>query len=141
MTVKQPHSESHTMTNPNALEERKLFEAWYARHEEFVYLGRTSMGLYTWDTVEAAWQAWQSRASIKPASSQWLPIETAPKDETPIDLWIPGERGGRFTNYARVEMWKGNVFYGPVIGGRCCIRDASHWMRLPSPPTKEKASA
>ena len=45
----------------------------------------------------------------------WRPIETAPKDSTPVDLWVQEE----LSNYSLVER---------------CVRNASHWMPLPSAP-------
>ena len=129
------------MTNkPYSLnDERKLFMKWAKpNYPEVSFAFRNGDYLYSMPcNLFAAFKA--GRTVGKPALTPWLPIETAPKDETPIDLWVPGERGGRFTNYARVDLGKGNVFYDPVIGGRGCIRDSSHWMALPTPPTKENS--
>ena len=69
--------------------------------------------------------------------SEWMPIETAPKDGTPIDIWIPSIGGQRLTNMRRVELSKNNVFYDPVESGLCAVRDATHWMPLPPPPKTE----
>ena len=68
--------------------------------------------------------------------TEWQPIETAPKDGTPIDLWSPAH--GRCTDMRRVQLAEDNVFYDPVESGFCCVRDATHWMPLPNPP-KEPA--
>ena len=67
----------------------------------------------------------------------WMPIETAPKDGTSVDLW----RDERLPNMRRVELNPFNVFYEPVLSGYTCVRDATHWMPLPVPPiaaVKEK---
>lgn len=63
--------------------------------------------------------------------SEWQPIETAPKDGRPIDLWAGGER---LANMRRVDLGRGNVFYDPVESGVCCVRNATHWMPIPEPP-------
>jgi hypothetical protein len=63
----------------------------------------------------------------------WQSIKTAPKDETPVDIWC-GEEKRRFADYKRVDLGKGNIFYDPVNSGRCCIRTATHWMPKPSAP-------
>ena len=60
----------------------------------------------------------------------WMPIETAPQDGTPVDLW----RDERLPNMVRVKLSPFNVFYGPVVSGYTCVRDATHWMPLPTPP-------
>lgn len=64
----------------------------------------------------------------------WLPIETAPKDRTPIDIWRPGWGGERCVNMRRTDLGHGNVFYEPVQSGPCCVRDATHWMPIPKAP-------
>jgi len=75
-------------------------------------------------------------ARIKEANSGWRPIETAPKDETPIDLWR-SEWDERAVNMRRVELFADNVFYEAIESGPSCVRDATHWMPLPAPPTTE----
>lgn len=65
--------------------------------------------------------------------SFWMPIETAPKDSTPVDLWVP-DREERLANYVRIERSPTNIFYDPVYAGVVCIRNASHWMPIASPP-------
>lgn len=71
--------------------------------------------------------------------SEWKTIDSAPKDSTPIDLWIPGFGGDhwggeRLSNMRRVDLGKGNVFYEPIKSGPCCVRNATHWSPLPFPP-------
>lgn len=66
----------------------------------------------------------------------WQPIETAPQDDTPVDLWLA--RGERAVNMRRVVIAQGNAFYDPVLAGPCCVRDATHWMPLPPAPKGEK---
>lgn len=63
----------------------------------------------------------------------WRPIETAPRDNTPVDLWVP-DKDERLANYVRIERSPTNVFYDPVYAGVCCVRNASHWMPIPSAP-------
>lgn len=64
----------------------------------------------------------------------WQPIETAPQDATPVDIWRSGHGGERCTNMRRVDLGGGNVFYEPVESGPSCVRDASHWMPIPGAP-------
>ena len=65
---------------------------------------------------------------------EWLPIETAPKDATPVDIWRPAWGGVRCTNMQRNDLGNGNVFYSPVVSGYSCVRDATHWMPIPEAP-------
>ena len=70
--------------------------------------------------------------SIK--EERWLPISTAPKDGTVIDIWSPDY--GRLPYYRYEERSLKNAFYSPAISGTCCIRNATHWMPLPEPPSE-----
>lgn len=67
----------------------------------------------------------------------WKPIETAPKDNTIVDIWRTGFGGERCTNMRRVDHGAGNVFYQPVLAGASVVRDATHWMPLPEPPNAQ----
>jgi len=67
---------------------------------------------------------------------EWQPIETAPKNGTPVDLWRSKWGGERLTNMYRVELEKDNVFYEPVASGECCVRDATHWMPILNGPSE-----
>lgn len=74
----------------------------------------------------------------------WLPIETAPKDDTPVLVWADAE--GWRGQFARVcasyhrGMWR---VYGPILGepdgdgrSRQWLGEVSptHWQPLPNPP-------
>ena len=69
--------------------------------------------------------------------NNWQPISTAPHDLTIVDLWVPdsADSGERLPNYRRVERSPTNVFFDPASDGLCCVRNATHWMPLPTPPT------
>ena len=64
--------------------------------------------------------------------NHWQPIETAPQDDTLIDLWRAG--GERCTDMRRVVWQPDDVFYGPPYRGTAYVRDATHWMPVPEPP-------
>jgi len=69
----------------------------------------------------------------------WKPIRTAPDDSTVVDIW--SAEHGRCANYVRIDNGSGWVYYEPVESGVCCIRDATHWLKIESPihgdsPTK-----
>lgn len=73
--------------------------------------------------------------------SEWQPIETAPKDGTPVDLWIQiyETRGYRATGCEyRDSEWQ--HYSLPEFGHsiELCHVDwqhlATHWMPMPEPP-------
>ena len=66
---------------------------------------------------------------------EWKPIETAPRDETILDLYSPDL--GRCVYMRRVDLGKGNIFYEQTQGGYSCVRSATHWMPLPEAPNVE----
>ena len=69
--------------------------------------------------------------------SEWQPIETAPDDDTQIDIWSTTK--GRLTDYHLVIRSEDNIFYEPgKHGGYTCIRDATHWMPIPKDPVIKK---
>lgn len=70
----------------------------------------------------------------------WQPIETAPKDGTPVDLWGVNhlhyaKRGERLTNvkFGTVTDWLGNEREDWETG-RGEDFEPTHWMSLPEPP-------
>ena len=93
-----------------------------------------------WTKVEAirAKQAAKPKHSPLPrVVDAWQAIETAPKDDTVIDLWRPDDSaagGERLVNMFRVELSGHNVFYDPIGSGETCVRDATYWMPLPATP-------
>ncbi len=78
---------------------------------------------------------------------EWLPIETAPKDGTEVDLWTVFKDGDgeRVTNAKwvdgpwpgwRAQEWDhGGMGWDPIWG------EATHWMPLPKPPVREAKAA
>jgi len=66
----------------------------------------------------------------------WQPIETAPKNDTCVDIY--SAMHGRCTEMRRTVLSKTNIFYRPNESGYSCVRDATHWMPLPPPPEQNK---
>lgn len=66
--------------------------------------------------------------------SEWLPIETAPKDHTDVIVWLDGNRTEQCNGRAMVCRHGGGMqgWSFPGVGGL----NASHWMPLPTPPAK-----
>lgn len=59
--------------------------------------------------------------------SEWQPIETVPKDGTPVDIWHPSV--GRI-----VGVWYDSDDGWPQLPDYIA-REMTHWMPLPAPPT------
>ena len=90
---------------------------------------------------------------LRPAPSPWQPIETAPKDGTPVLLWANREEW-EHTGFCRVTgYWDGYgwAVYGasgtePVAGQGRSTGDVhradqcspTHWMPLPDGPTNQE---
>lgn len=77
--------------------------------------------------------AWWFRKGVEACQLlKWQPIETAPKDGSVVDLWRDGVR---LTNMRRVDLGGGDTFHEAIAEGYSCVRDASHWMLVPTAPT------
>lgn len=70
----------------------------------------------------------------------WHPIETAPKDGTPILVFekYPTMRGGPMDrHYIEIAIWDDCwriISFAPPCGDN----NPTHWMPLPKPPLEEK---
>lgn len=73
------------------------------------------------------------------STSEWLPIETAPKDGTPVLLYYDGvvtQGAWNAEDYAR--RWEAVTLEQHGCG--CCAGTddpPKHWMPLPAPPSPE----
>jgi hypothetical protein len=68
--------------------------------------------------------------------SEWLPLETAPRDGSRLDVWT--ENGIRYIDvfwHQGPEFPQGAfVFYDSHLRGYIDVDDATHWMLPPAPP-------
>lgn len=74
--------------------------------------------------------------------SDWQPIETAPKDETQVLLWVPARPWdaacavvGEFSGVGRPRWREANID-GWEWDGPLAEAAPTHWMPLPPPPTE-----
>jgi hypothetical protein len=71
--------------------------------------------------------------------SQWVSVEDRmPENGEIVDVYI-SKYEERHCNYEYTRDYNGqlgNNFFDPISGGLSCIRNASHWMYAPEPPTK-----
>lgn len=69
--------------------------------------------------------------------SEWQPIETAPKDGSPILIWQPGGVT-QYTWYTDcwICRWEDRYQCWTEAGGELYseARSPTHWMPLPDPP-------
>lgn len=61
---------------------------------------------------------------------EWMPIETAPKDWTRVDLW-DGEQRIPDCWFEGWRWWTKSGY------DECPVNDPTHWMPLPPPPSLE----
>ena len=72
-------------------------------------------------------------ANMPSAESEWQPIETAPRDETPILAFIPEE--SREYSFIYVLIYDELILAWREAAGECYSQYApTHWMPLPEPP-------
>lgn len=65
--------------------------------------------------------------------TDWLPIETAPKDGTEFDVWIPSDSGGhRLTDLSFNR--NGQLRQNGLLYAADLPRRPTHWMPKPAPP-------
>ena len=62
--------------------------------------------------------------------SEWQPIETAPKDGTPVLVWRTPEKG---RNHRRmgIDRWKEGLWWHSRKE-----MQPTHWMPVPAPPAE-----
>lgn len=68
--------------------------------------------------------------------SDWQPIETAPKDGTPFDAWVPDAFGGRRMCGLSFNA-KGRLRQHGLLTDTELPRWPTHWMPLPAPPGEQ----
>lgn len=67
---------------------------------------------------------------------EWQPIETAPKDGTKFDAWVPDAFGGhRMTGLSFNN--RGKLRQHGLLTDAELPRWPTHWMPLPAPPARE----
>lgn len=70
----------------------------------------------------------------------WISVEDRlPAPDDIVDIFIP-RTGERWTDYKYLRNVcgkYGNDFFDPIDDGLCVVRDATHWMLRPEPPTGE----
>jgi hypothetical protein len=87
-------------------------------------------GHFAEPTQEEAAKAWNTRAS------GWMPIETAPRDETSVDLWVKSD----FISYRLTDAWwcsDGECWYARgSYGDTEPLTDGTptHWIPIPKAP-------
>lgn len=71
----------------------------------------------------------------------WQPMETAPKDETLVDLWLDGRRiVDRY--WSRLHSsWAGTEWRGRHTVTVIHYDEPAYWMPAPAPPVSDKGEA
>jgi len=89
--------------------------------------------------VRNASREWNLAKKEMSNEPKWQPIETAPKDGTPILCFIENATlvvlfWGLYDSFQKCGDLYG--WLNPEIGGFCPYADVTHWMPLPKPPTQ-----
>ena len=118
---------------PTTTDGRAEFEAFVCKKWGFIPPTMPATGEYADTASEDLWETWQA-ARASSAAAQWLPIESAPRDGTPVLV---------YHNRMVIEAWysaKWGKFVQSETGGTNGINPA-HWMPLPAPPAKPDDTA
>lgn len=79
-----------------------------------------------------------ARALELPAFGQWLPIESAPKDGTPLMVWVAEDDAVGTHCLAPISITNDGWWWDDSTGDQIRrILSATHWMPLPPPPAKD----
>lgn len=127
---------------------REAFEAWHKKKMSNIHGACYSvdeLSRYVDSDVQIAWRGYRAGLASQAQQSQWMPIETAPRDGTVIIVW-DGYTG--FGSTVGAAYWSKEVLYREDL----CILDepagwrwssdnskngmarATHWMPLPPAP-------
>jgi hypothetical protein len=87
------------------------------------------------DRVTEVGELQSALEEIERLKNQWQPIETAPKDGTPVLLYIPDghrDRDQRWVGMFKADCWR-SLNYSPLS------YRPTHWMPLPAAPVTSQA--
>ncbi len=90
------------------------------------------LGRGTSYTVECIAQAIHEAVLAERQRCAWQPIETAPRDGTPVDLWMKG--GYRVVYFSMDEHGRWVREEGYPVVTRVLTEEPTHWMPSPRPP-------
>lgn len=118
---------------------RKAFEAWQldtGRTDPMYLVYSDKDNRYALNNVQSDWDAWQA-AWQAALASQWQPIETAPKDGTPVLCVVAGFQPAVAEYHENIGWWYGDDDYPPEDWLICGDPyEPTHWMPLPPDPAK-----
>lgn len=124
------------MTDTNPLQEALTD----ARTVKLALYGGPVTGRQATDAIKRVIAKLDAALRAVGVAEQWRPIETAPRDGTPLWLVEPGESFGLTVAHQYQGMWLHDSFGGDrweeVRGGIAPVRQPTHWMPLPAPPTE-----
>jgi hypothetical protein len=118
----------------------------------FEIQGSHFVGKWT-DAYEKLREIWRERARAALTAAErarWQPIETAPKDGTPVLLWLKNKFDRNYTvmglcDLIRIGFWQHRRWVTIEVED-CWMPDwcpldvnPSHWRELPSPPDGAEA--
>ena len=122
---------------------RDKFEEWLTDNGNYSHLKHKHFGgNYIHEESAMKWDGFKEgyKTAIANYTTQWQPIETAPKDGSYIILYRPSNDGrhkdavreGKFHRYGMAETWRVRS------GGVWDIDAPTHWQPLPEPPESEE---
>lgn len=122
--------------------ERALYDERYRADNEAEKALHSLSAKFATMAAEIDLAAMLSSSPTPPQTGEgWQPIESAPKDGTPVDLWYPhpetaSKPGSRQPNawWSGRAWWADNWDYDGAAGEVGFCGEPTHWMPLPTPP-------
>lgn len=92
------------------------------------------------EVILQAAKNWQTLVDARKdaTAGEWLPIETAPRDDFPVDLWYEDQDGLFYYRVPDCRWSRAHEYWVNKEGLPADMKNyPTHWMPVPEPPTEK----